>query len=391
MTTSPETFDVAIIGGGVMGCSTALWLNRGGMSVVVFEQNRLCREASGRNAGTLTLLYTRASLIPYTARGREMWTTTKEWLGEDGQFHDRVGLELAFTPEDAENMETQMRARADAGAPIEIVGGNRAREIEPALSDAPVMAAYCPLDGSANSTICGHIYRRALSREGVHIRENTRVESVHRDGGAFAVQTPQGGVRAKRVVMSGGAWISKMAAWFGLDFPITIRMNQGTILERLPFIFNSSLRVVGQISLKQLPVGSVLVGGGKGEHWITDADKVHEQQDLAKIASKMVNGVRSAVQAVPALRHGRVARAWVGREGFAPDNLPIIGPMPGVEDAYVIGCQRSGFTTGPFMGMLLAQHMMDKEPELPILRPEFNPGRLLSMKPQAWDTDPQSA
>ena len=386
-----EAFDAAVIGGGVMGCATALWLNRGGMKVAVFERDRLCRQASGRNAGTLTLMYTRASLVPYTARGREMWATTGTWLGEDCHFRDRVGLELAFTPEDAEVMETQMRARADAGAPIEIVGGNRAREIEPALSDAPVMAAYCPVDGSANSTICGHIFRRALVREGVHVRENARVESVQRDGDAFALRVAGGIVRARRVVLSGGAWIGKMAAWFGLDFPVTVRINQGTILERLPFIFNTSLRVMGHISLKQLPVGSVLVGGGKGEHWIEDPDQAEAQQNPSVIATKMANAVNAAVRAVPALRHGRIARTWVGPEGFAPDNLPIVGPLPGVKDAFVVGCQRSGFTTGPFMGMLLAQHMLGGEPEMPIVRPEFDPGRLAGMRPQAWETDPQSA
>ena len=70
---SSQPFDAAIIGGGVIGCATALNLARGGMRVVLFESDGLCRAASGRNAGTLTMLYTRASLIPYAIRGREMW------------------------------------------------------------------------------------------------------------------------------------------------------------------------------------------------------------------------------------------------------------------------------------------------------------------------------
>ena len=94
---SSRPFDAAIIGGGVIGCATALHLARGGMRVVVFERDGLCGQASGRNAGTLTMLYTRASLIPYALRGREMWRDAEAWLGRDAGFHPRHGMELAFS------------------------------------------------------------------------------------------------------------------------------------------------------------------------------------------------------------------------------------------------------------------------------------------------------
>jgi glycine/D-amino acid oxidase-like deaminating enzyme len=75
-----------------------------------------------------------------------------------------------------------------------------------------------------------------------------------------------------------------------------------------------------------------------------------------------------------------VLRTWTGLEAYAPDNLPVIGPLPGVDDAFVIGCQRSGFTTGPFMGRLLADLVLGRQPEMPIQHPVFDPARLLAMK-----------
>ena len=391
MPRNDHIYDAAIIGGGVMGCTTALHLARGGMDVVVFERGSLCREASGRNAGPLTLMYTRASLVPYTARGRELWATTQAWLGGDGGFHNRAGLELALDEDSAADMERQMRARAEAGAPIEIVGANRAREIEPALTRDVTLAAYCAVDGSANSNLCGALYRRALARQAVEVLEDTPVETVETDGAGFVIRTAAGAARARRLVLASGAWIGKMGRWFGLELPVTVRLNQGTIMERLPPLFDASIRVTGQISLKQTSVGTVLIGGGAGEHWIDDPDRADTDVDPRKIGAKMVNGVRTAARAIPALGAGRVVRTWIGAEGFTPDNLPMIGPLPGVADAYVIGCQRSGFTTGPFMGKLLAEFILEKEPEMPILRPEFDPRRLLGMEPKSWDTDPQSA
>ena len=76
----------------------------------------------------------------------------------------------------------------------------------------------------------------------------------------------------------------------------------------------------------------------------------------------------------------RVLRTWTGLEAYAPDNLPVIGPLPGIDDAFVIGCQRSGFTCGPFMGRLLADLIVGSQPELPIAHPVFNPRRLLTMR-----------
>jgi glycine/D-amino acid oxidase-like deaminating enzyme len=386
-----QTFDAAVIGGGVMGCTTALHLARGGMRAVLFEKGGLCREASGRNAGTLTLMYTRAALIPYTMRGRELWRDAPQWLGRSAGFNHREGLEVVFTQNDAAELEDHMMKRAAAGAPIEIVGGNRAREIEPALSPQVVAAAYCKADGYAHSYESGVLFHQALAEAGVDVRDNTRVESVVADGDGHRIEAGAKSARAKTVVLSGGVWISKMAEWFGFKLPITCRINQGTISERLPRLFRVNLRVFNEISLKQSANGTVLMGGGKGEHWIADPDRGAEQMDPEKIRQKMVNAVASACKTVPALRMGRVARTWTGYEGFAPDNMPIIGPLPGKPGVFVIGCQRSGFTTGPFMGKLLADALLGREPEMPILRPEFDPKRVLAMAPVSEREDAQSA
>ena len=91
------TYDAAVVGGGVHGCTLALFLARGGMRVALLERGSLCREASGTNAGTLTMHMTRAALIPYALRGHEMWATARDWLGHDVGVVVCPGLSLAFT------------------------------------------------------------------------------------------------------------------------------------------------------------------------------------------------------------------------------------------------------------------------------------------------------
>ena len=380
MATSSQPFDAAIIGGGVIGCATALHLARGGMRVVVFERGGLCRQASGRNAGTLTMLYTRASLIPYALRGREMWRDAKVWLGRDAGFHPRHGMELAFSERVAEEMAGQHRLRAEAGAPIEMIGGNRAREIEPALSADIVGAAYCELDGYAKSYGIGILFHAALRDAGVTVRDATSVLGVEA-GGGYVVRWAAGETPARLIVMTSNVWIGKMAAWFGVHFPIDIRVNQGTISERMPPLFKSILRVPDELSLKQFEDGTVLMGGGRGEHWVDDPDLGDAQEDVIIVKSKMAGAARCAQRVVPALRQGRVVRTWTGYEGFTPDNQPLIGPMPGADGIYVAACLRSGFTIGPFAGRLLADQLLGREPEMPIFAPAFDPARVIGMGP----------
>ena len=95
-----ERFDVAVVGAGVMGATAALFLARGGMKVVLIDRGQLCREASGVNAGTLTLHMTRAALIPYAQAGWRMWMTADEWLGTSVESGATACLSIAFTDSD---------------------------------------------------------------------------------------------------------------------------------------------------------------------------------------------------------------------------------------------------------------------------------------------------
>ena len=375
-----QPFDAAIVGGGAIGCATALHLARGGMRVVLFERGGLCREASGRNAGTLTMLYTRASLIPYALRGREMWRDAEEWLGRSAGFHNRHGLELAFSQEVADELAEQHQLRNEAGASIEMIGGNRAREIEPALSEEIVGAAYSEVDGYAKSYTIGVLFRAALQEAGVTVRDGTPVLGIEPGGGGHVVRTAAGGTPARLILLTSNVWIGKMAAWFGVHFSIAIRVNQGTISERIRPLFKSILRVPNELSLKQFDDGTVLMGGGRGEHWVDDPDLGPAQEDITIIKSKMAGAANCAQRVVPALKEGRVVRTWTGYEGFTSDNQPLIGPMPGVEGVYIAACLRSGFTIGPIAGKLLAEQFLGREPEMPIFSPAFDPARAVGME-----------
>jgi len=108
-----QGFDVCVVGGGVMGCTTALFLARAGMRVVLVERNALCRSASGVNAGTLTLHMTRAALVPYAIQAWSMWMQAETWLGQGVLATAAPGLSLAFTDNEREILAARAAARRE--------------------------------------------------------------------------------------------------------------------------------------------------------------------------------------------------------------------------------------------------------------------------------------
>ena len=169
-----RTHDLVVVGGGVHGSTVALLAARGGMTVALIERDQICRGASGVNAGTLTMQMTRVALIPYALRAHAMWAAAREWLGHDVGVVVCDGLSLAFTAQEEELLTYRAARRREAGAPIEIVGGQRAAEIEPGLSRQVRVAGWCKVDGYANAYLTGLAYRRALVEAGVVLHEQTR-------------------------------------------------------------------------------------------------------------------------------------------------------------------------------------------------------------------------
>lgn len=365
-----SAFDVAVLGGGVMGCTTALFLARAGMRVVVIERDALCRGASGVNAGTLTLHMTRAALVPYAIRAWKMWMNTDTWLGYGVLATSVPGLSLAFTESEKALLQQRAAARREYGAQIDLLDRDAALAVEPGLNPAMLQAAYCATDGFASAYLTGRAFHAALREAGVRVFEQTPVTRIERVAGMYRVYGTDDAIRidATRLVMAGGVWLEPMLAMLGIHIPVKTLVNQLIVTERMPPVMKSVLSIAnGLLSMKQFANGSVLIGGG----WQGIGDRV--RGGVETVPDNLIGNLRLAQHVIPALAKARVARIWLGLESETADAMPMIGALPGFPDAWVIGCVHSGYTSGPYMGKLLAQTMLGEEPELPL----FDPARLV--------------
>lgn len=375
-----SVFDVVTIGGGLMGSVTSWHLATAGINVAIVDKRGLGMGASGVNAGTLSIQIKRAALVPYALKGWELWRSTAERFGHEIGFHQTGGLTLAFSDDEADLLTERMAARQSAGCPIEFIQSNRIRDLEPALSQDVVLASYCPLDGYANSAISGQVYRAALVDAGATVRDGFEVIGIEIVHDGYVVRSTTGEtLKCRRLVLAAGAWLKPLCGMLGVNIPIGFRVNQVSVTERTDRLLNRIVGVAsGLLTLKQSDNGSMLIGGG----WQGKGSA--ERGGYEVIPDNLIGNLRLAVHAVPALRHSRIIRSWLGLEGHVPDMMPLVGALPDIENAFVIGCVRGGYTISPYMGYLLAQFILGQDPDMPL----FDPGRDFVLE-QGSQADPQ--
>ena len=365
-----QQYDCAVVGGVIMGAATAIRLAEGGMRVLLCEAQQLGMGASGVNAGTLSLQIKRVSLMPYALRGHAIWAQAGDEVG----FKESGGITLAFTEHEAEILEERMTARINAGAPIEMITGERARELEPHLTDRIVSASYCHADGYANSSLTGAYYRRKLIAAGVEVLELTSVDEIEPTDGGITLRTGDRLHTARRALLATGAWTKEISARLGVPLPIRVRINTVSVTERMPKLAKKVIgHATGLLTLKQSTNGTVLIGGG----WQGTGTPEAGRGQVA--AETLTSNLRLAQYALPELVDARIVRCWTGFEANSPDFLPMAGRLPGWDNLFVLCCVRGGYTIGPYMGRLMGDYILGREPELPL----FDPIRFLENHEQA--------
>lgn len=350
--------DAVVVGGGIMGCAAALRLAEGGMRVALAEARTIGSGASTANAGTLALQIKRVALMPYALRGLERWRA----LGDRVGYRRTGGVTVAFTPEEAALLAERGTLKREAGAPIEIVSGNRLRVLEPELSPAVLAASWCAEDGHSNASLTGHVYRQMLLEAGVTICEQSPVRAIDRDGD-WRVDIGGEWLSAPRLLLATGAWLGPTAALAGVDLPVRFRVNTVTVTERAPPLIAGVVgHASGLLTLKQKSNGTVLIGGGwQGRGALDTAGSV--------VGATLTTNIQLAVHAVPALARTRALRSWTGYEAHTPDFYPLAGAVRGREGLFVLGAVRGGYTIGPYIGELIGDLMLGREPALPLFDP----------------------
>ena len=359
--------DIAVVGAGIQGLATALFLARAGRDVVILERGDPWREASGVNAGSLAIQNKRLPLVAVARAALEQWATWQRELGDIG-FVPSGGLKVAESKEDVVRLRESADQQRALGVELEWLDGAALRQCAPWLGPGVLAATLCENDGFAIPLLAGPVLLNAVSKSGVSLWPHNPVQAVGPDGDGFRVETPRGVLRCRTLVVAAGVWSGEIARLLGVTLPIDLDVNMLTITEAAPPVMDRIVtHVRGILTLKQYPNGTCMIGGG----WQGRGDIASRRKDLDY--ESLLHNLRVAAAIVPGLAQLNVVRSWAGLEGATPDLLPLLGRLPGHPNVFITACARGGFTLGPVLGRLLAELIVHGRTSMPI--DAFDPAR----------------
>ncbi len=357
------TSEVVVVGGGVIGSAISYELARRGIEVTLVEAATVASGASGASAGGVRQQGRDLRELPIAMRAIQRWPYLSEELGADLHYRQDGNLALAERPEDVAALERRVAEEQACGLDVRMVGQDELRELVPDIAPTVLAASWCPSDGHAMPSLVTHAFARAATRLGVRILQQTRVTGISQHRGQVAsVTTTRGQISCRWVVNAAGAWSAAIARMVGLRIPIEPRALQMLVTEPMPPRLRPVLGSVHRrLSLKQLPGGSYMIGGG----WPGRLDLATRRTRL--LQASIAGSVRDASAVYPLLGRARLERGWAGIEAIAVDEVPILGTGGEVE-RFVFACGFSGhgFALAPAIGESIAELITVGRSSLPL-------------------------
>lgn len=383
-----ERFDVVVVGGGLLGCATAWMIGRSGGTALLVERDQINQHASGQNAGSLhfQLEYRMiergleaarkaAEAMPLHLEAARLWAQLPRDCAEDIVVKQTGGLMLAETAGQVELLRRKTEIERSWGLEIEMLDRAGVERIAPYLSAGVIAAAYCPIEGKADTRTAAPALARAALREGVAVRTRTEVVGMRRQGSAWALSlSDRREVVADAVVLAAGVWTTKLGAMVGACLPTVPLALTMTVTLRVPrFIPHLVQHAGGRLSLKQALDGNVLIGGGWPARLMRDTDGAPDFKVRPELLRDSLAGnADTAIRVAPALGQIPALRSWVGTTTVTPDQLPLVGPVPGAPGVFV-ATGGSAFTLGPSFAKVLTELVAGRPPSTDIRN--FEPGR----------------
>jgi len=363
--------DILIVGGGVIGNSIAYHLARLGRQVLVVERSQVANSpaASWASAGGVRRQGRHPAEAKLAIEAIERWKTLEQELEADLRYRRSGNLLLAESYAQAEQLSKFVDHQHELGfADVRLVDRDEALSLVPGLNDRVVTGSYSPSDGQADPVLTTRAFASAAQRHGAIYWTDTCTSGflIHNERIVGAL-TERGEVQADHIVLAAGVWSDELAATIGLHLPIRTRALQ--MILSTPARSNLLQPVISAVSrtlsLKQVATGAFLLGGG----WL--GDPTPDRRSFILRPTSIQGNWVTARELFPAVGDQRIARSWCGLEAQSIDDIPFIGPIPGLDGLTVaVGFSGHGFALAPAIGRCVADQINGRSaPELDGLSP----------------------
>jgi sarcosine oxidase subunit beta len=363
--------DIIVIGGGIVGASSAYYLAKKGLKVTLLEKELAVGLGASGRCGCGVRQQGRKGALPLAMSAIRLWATLAEDLDYDLEYVRTGNLKIAMDAERQAELEAETVWEHEHGlAEVHMVTVAQCLEMVPGLSKRIVAGKLCPTDGMANPMRVMFAFGRAAARAGVDIRTSTLVTSLVLQGSAVrGVTTEAGEVEADVVINAAGPWAARFNEMAGCLTPIQPGLSQLIVTERQPRRFIPYVSfTVGYIL--QPKSGNILIGiQGKPN------DSFSKRVDYSDLSLKS----RQMIELLPWLGDVAFLRSFSGITEYTPDEEPYIGAIPGLSGFYTAsGFHGQGFCVGPMVGKVMAELVTCEE--LSVSLAPFKPDRLATIQ-----------
>ena len=364
---------VAVIGGGVVGCSVLYHLvKHGWKDVVLLERSELTSGSTWHAAGGMHTFNTDPNVAKLQDYTLKIYKEIEEVSGQSCGIHLTGGLMLADTQDRLDYLETARGRGRYLGLDTEFVDLQEAARMLPIMDPKHYVGVlYDPNEGHIDPSGVTHAYAGAARKGGAEVYRETRVTDLaQRPDGTWDVVTEKGTVHAEHVVNAAGLWAREVGLMAGVVHPFAPMEHQYVVTDEVHEIAETGeemLHVIdfgGELYMRQEGRG-VLVGTYEkhGQPWSehsTPWDFGHEllPDDLDRIGDNLMR----AFERFPALEKAGLKQIINGPFTFTPDGNPLVGPVPEVRNYWAACGVLAGFSQGGGVGLALANWMIDGDP-----------------------------
>jgi sarcosine oxidase subunit beta len=353
----PNTADIVIIGGGVMGASAAYHLaQRGIRNIVLLEKEELFGSgATGRCAGGVRYQFSTEVNIRLSLESLPMLERFKEEIGQDIDYHPCGYLLIATNERDAETFKRNVDLQNSLGVETVLLSGDEVRSRLPLMKfEDALTGTFHHKDGlvDPNSVVAGYI--GAAQKMGVKALTSTEVTGIrvsHHE--VEAVETTKGAIETRMVLDAAGPWSSQIGQMAGIEIPVTpIRRQMFTtnaiaeIPQDFPFVID-----FGQSMYFHRSGAGLLVGMSNPNQEPGFDQSVDEEFEYVNL--------EAAIARMPLLEHASRASHWAGLYEVTPDAHPIFGGCGIKGFTMCTGFSGHGFMHGPVAGKLMSEYILD--------------------------------
>lgn len=349
---SAHGYDVAVVGGGLVGSAIAWGLASAGSKVAVLDEGDVAYRASRGNFALVWVQNKGIGMPEYSAwtqRSAAQWTAFADMLlvqtGIDVHYKRPGGFHMALSEAELAHRAAQLeKLHAQPGVPrydYEILDHAAVKSMLPEIGPEVAGASFSKLDGHCNSLKLFRALHIAMQQQGARYHAEHLVDSISFAGGEFRLATKAGEIRAAKVVLAAGIGNARLGPMVGLDVPVRPQRGQLIVTEKTAPFLHYPVSTV-----RQTDEGGVMLGDSQEEAGL---DANVGQPVISVLADR-------AVRMFPRLASLNVVRTWAALRVMTQDGFPIYDQSTQCPGAFVATCH-SGVTLAPNHAMTLASHI----------------------------------